>query len=245
MNNDRQRAILEILIDQKNVTVKELAQRLYISEPSIRRDLIQLENQRLIKRTHGGAMLEENDVSQIRIPFAIRELECSDEKIAIAKSAAALIHDGNVIFLDATSSAYNIVPFLAGRKNITVITSGIRSMTKLAEYGIRVISTGGEMLNTNLSLVGSGACASIRDYYADICFFSCRGISDDGELSDITMEENLVRQEMITRSKQAYYLCTSNKIGQRFYHRLGHVSQVSGIISGISLPASLEKFRLP
>ena len=101
------------------------------------------------------------------------------------------------------------------------------------------------MLNTNLSLVGSGACASIRDYYADICFFSCRGISDDGELSDITMEENLVRQEMISRSKEAYYLCTSSKIGQQFYHLLGHVSQVSGIISDALLPAPLEKFRLP
>jgi DNA polymerase-3 subunit alpha len=63
MNSDRQRAILEILIKRKNITVKELAQTLYISEPSIRRDLIQLENQRLIKRTHGGAMLEENDQS--------------------------------------------------------------------------------------------------------------------------------------------------------------------------------------
>ena len=244
MNNDRQRAILEILIGQKNVTVKELAQKLYISEPSIRRDLIQLENQRLIKRTHGGAMLEENDISQIRIPFAIRELECSDEKIAIAKSAATLVKDGNVIFLDATSSAYNIVPFLTSKKNITVITSGIRSMTKLAEYGIRVISTGGEVINTNLSLVGNGTLTAIRNYYADICFFSCRGISDDGELSDITMEENLVRQEMIARARQAYYLCTSSKVGQQFYHRLGHVSQVSGIISGSPLPSSLETFRL-
>lgn len=243
MNSDRQRAILEILIKRKNITVKELAQTLYISEPSIRRDLIQLENQRLIKRTHGGAMLEENDVSQIRIPFAIRELECSDEKVAIAKSAAALVNDGDVVFLDATSSAYNIVPFLTFKKNITVITSGIKSMTKLAECGIRVISTGGEMLNTNLSLVGSGACTSIRNYYADICFFSCRGISDDGELSDITMEENLVRQEMIARSKRSYYLCTGNKTGQQFYHRLGHISQTSGIISGSPLPASLEKYR--
>ena len=92
----------------ENVTVKELAQKLYISEPSIRRDLIQLENQRLIKRTHGGAMLEENDVSQIRIPFAIRELECSDEKIAIAKSAAALVK----AFVDAPGTSDSTLGFV-------------------------------------------------------------------------------------------------------------------------------------
>ncbi len=241
MNKDRQRAILEILIKQKSVSVKELADTLYISEPSIRRDLAELEQQRMIKRIHGGAMLEENGISALKISFAIRELECSDEKARIAKKAASLIHDDDVIFLDASSSAYSIVPFLTDKKNITVITSGIKAMTKLAEYGIKVISTGGDVTNTCLSLVGNGARAAVRSYYADICFFSCRGLAFSGEMSDISMEENYIRQEMISRARSAYLLCASNKIDKQFYHKLCDVQDVTGIICCQSLPGRLNE----
>ena len=101
MNKEREKRILEIAIKEKSVTVKDLAQRLYSSEPSIRRDLCSLEKQRLLRRTHGGAVLNENALNEIKIPFLIRELEKSDEKIKIARMAAELITDESVIFLDS------------------------------------------------------------------------------------------------------------------------------------------------
>ncbi len=241
MNKDRQRAILEILMKQKSATVKELADTLYISEPSIRRDLAELEQQRMIKRVHGGAMLEEGGISALKISFAMRELECSEDKARIAKKAASLIHDGDVVFLDASSSAYSIVPFLTTKKNVTVITSGIKAMTKLAEYGIKVISTGGDVTSSVLSLVGNGARAAVRSYYADICFFSCRGLSLSGELSDISMEENYIRQEMIARSRTSYLLCAGNKIDKQFYHKLCDVQDITGIICSQPLGGRLQE----
>ena len=86
MNKEREKSILEIAIKEKAVTVKNLAQRLYSSEPSIRRDLCSLEKQGLLKRTHGGAVLNENALNEIKIPFLIRELEKSDEKIKIKQN---------------------------------------------------------------------------------------------------------------------------------------------------------------
>ena len=91
MNKDREKSILEIVIKEKAVTVKDLARRLYASEPSIRRDLCSLEKQKLLRRTHGGAVLDENALSEIKVPFLIRELEKSDEKITIARKAAAFV----------------------------------------------------------------------------------------------------------------------------------------------------------
>ena len=70
MNKNREKEILEILLKQKNVTVKQLADSLFISEPSIRRDLASLEKQHLIKRIHGGAVLEETMLSKNKIPFS-------------------------------------------------------------------------------------------------------------------------------------------------------------------------------
>ena len=88
MSNERDKAILELLLKKKKVSVKELATTLYVSEPSVRRDLSRLENQHLIKRTHGGAMIDESVQSKNKIPFKVRELEESSAKIIIAKAAA-------------------------------------------------------------------------------------------------------------------------------------------------------------
>ena len=141
MNKEREKQILTEILRTKKVNVKELAEKLYASEPSIRRDLINLEKQGFVKRVHGGAILEENGVSVSKIPFVIRELEQSDAKIIIAEKAAKLVNDGDCIFLDASSSAYNIVPFLASKVNITVITNGIKAASKICEYGIKTICT--------------------------------------------------------------------------------------------------------
>lgn len=244
MNKEREKLILEILLKEKKVNVKDLASRLYASEPSIRRDLANLQNQNLIRRVHGGAILEENGVSHSKIPFLIRELESSSEKTIIARFATDLVNDGDTIFLDASSSANRLVPFLAGKKQITIITSGIQTLKDLAEYGINAICTGGRSINSCLSLVGDDAMRTICSYRANICFISCRGISDDGELTDISIEENLIRREMIKRSKKSYLLCVSDKFNTSYFHKLCDVSDLNGIITSEELPESLRKYKV-
>ena len=102
MSTEREKEILKLLLANKRVTVDELSQRLFTSESSVRRDLARLEKQHLIKRVHGGAVLEENSISTLKIPFVIRELEQSDEKIKIAKRAISYVNDYDIIFLDAS-----------------------------------------------------------------------------------------------------------------------------------------------
>lgn len=230
MNKEREKAILEIAIKEKNVSVKNLAKRLYASEPSIRRDLASLEKQRLIKRTHGGAYLDENGLSDIKIPFLIRELEKTDEKIAIAAKASELVTDGSVIFLDASTSAYNMIPYLAEKSGITVITNGVKALFKLSEYNIDCIGTGGNVVNSCLAFVGEDAVKTVERYNADFLFFSCRGISSDGRLTDISVSENNVRREMMKHSAKTYFLCTSNKQNKLFYNNLCTLKDISGII---------------
>ena len=229
MNTEREKQILEILLKEKRVSVKELAGALFISEPSVRRDLQSLEKQNLIKRTHGGAVLEEAALSN-KIPFFIREYEQSHAKAIIAKKAIELIHDDDIVFLDASTSCYYLIPFLASKRNLTVITNGVKSLVKLAEYGVRSICTGGELLNNCLALVGEGAHKTIEAYNADVAFFSCRGVSEDGYLTDISPEENYVRQRMIRYSKKSYLLCAAEKLGKKYFHNLCHETDISGIV---------------
>jgi DeoR/GlpR family transcriptional regulator of sugar metabolism len=230
MNVNREKQILEILLKEKKASVGELARALFISEPSVRRDLQSLENQNLIKRTHGGAVLEETALSKNRIPFLLREYEQSDAKAAIAQKAIDLICDNDVIFLDASTSCYYLIPFLASKRNLTVITNGVKALSKLAEYDINTISTGGALVSSCLALVGEEAHKTIEAYNANIAFFSCRGVSDEGYLTDISPEENAVRKRMISRSRKSYLLCASEKFGKSYFHNLCHLDDISAVI---------------
>lgn len=233
MSKDREKIILELLLKKKKVSVKELAEILFISEPSVRRDLASLEKQNLIKRIHGGAIIEETAVSKNKIPFLIREYEQSSAKLIIAQKAIELVKDNNVIFLDASTSAFRLIPFLASKTNITVVTNGVKALTSLAEYGINTISTGGRLVNSCLALVGENAYKTIESINADIAFFSCRGLSEDGYLTDIAPEENFIRQKMIKNSKQSYLLCAQEKFNKKYFHNLCHKNEIDGVISEI------------
>lgn len=240
MSKEREKEILKLLLAKKKITVNELSNLLFTSESSIRRDLARLENQQLVKRIHGGAIIEENSISTLKIPFVMRELEQSDAKIKIAKQAVEYINDYDVIFLDASSSAYSLVPFLAVKNHLTVITSGTKTLVKLGEYGIKAISTGGELLPSCQSLVGEEAYRTIESFNANSVFFSCRGLSDDGFLTDISDSENNVRRKMIAHSKNAYLMCASNKLGQKYFHNLCTVKDITKVICDIPLPEQLE-----
>jgi len=230
MNIDREKQILEILLKEKRATVQQLAASLYISEPSVRRDLASLEKQNLIKRVHGGAVIEETALSKNKIPFLIREYEQSSAKVQIAQKAISLVNDNDVVFLDASTSCYYLIPFLATKRNLTVITNGVKALSKLAEYDITTFSTGGALVNSCLVLVGEEACSTVESFHADVAFFSCRGVSDDGYLTDIAREENIVRKRMIQNAKRSYLLCATEKFGKTYYHNLCHKDAITGII---------------
>lgn len=231
MNKEREKIILEMLLKKKRVTVKELSHTLYISEPSVRRDLADLEKQNLIKRIHGGAVLEETLISKNKIPFIIREYEQSSAKTIIAQKAADYVKDNDIVFLDASTSAFRVIPFLLSKANITVVTNGVRALTSLAEFNINTISTGGRLVNSCLALVGDEAYKTIDSINANIAFFSCRGLSEDGYLTDISPEEDYVRQRMIKNAEHAYLLCATDKFGKKYYHNLCHKDDIDGIIS--------------
>lgn len=236
MSKEREKEILKVLLAKKQVSVQELSKMLYISESSVRRDLMRLEKQQLIRRVHGGAIVEESSISSLKIPFALRELEQSDAKIIIAKKAIEQINDYDVIFLDASSSAYALVPYLTAKSHLTVITSGIKTLLRLGEYGINAIGTGGKLLPSEQALIGEECHKTISAFNADSVFFSCRGLTEDGFMSDISAEEVYVRQHMIAHSKRSYLMCASEKIGKKYTHNMGSIKDISMVLSEKDLP---------
>ena len=169
----------------------------------------------IIKRTFGGAVLSE--FLNKEIPLSMREHENMNAKDYIAKEAVNFIHDGQVIFLDASSTVSSIVKYLSAFPNITIITNSPKTSLRLAELRIKSFCTGGLLLENSIAYVGTHAENFIKNFNADIFFFSSRGISLNGIITDSSIEESDLRRTMLANSKKNIFLCTSDKIGKQFY----------------------------
>ena len=241
---EREDLILNALLEKENMTLHELSSKLFVSIPTLRRDLIKLEEKGRILRTHGGAKLLKRAADE-QLPFFYREQVQNSSKSIIAKKAAALVKDGDVIMLDGSTSAYLIVPLLAEFKKIIVITSSAQASILLGQMGINNISTGGHMINRVLSYVGEDAESTVRNYHADIAFFSCRGADLNGSLTDSSIEENRVRRVMMQQSKRNVLLLDSSKIGEVYLNKLCHISEVDDVICEAPLPEELVQRMKP
>ena len=235
---ERHRRILEALQENPQITVKELAEKLCFSEPTIRRDFTELHKKGLITKFYGGAILNKR-AADGEIPFAMRENEKSTGKAVIGKRAASLVHDGAVIMLDGSTSAYHLVPYLADHKDIIVVTSGAKTAVALAERDITTFCTGGKMIVHSYAYVGQEAEDFVRKINADVLFFSCHGLSMDGMMSDPSVRESNLRRVMFDKCKKKYLLCDGSKFGKTFFYNMGDVSEVDGIISDVEIPESI------
>ena len=230
MSAEREKDILRIIYDKRTVTVQELSKMLFISESSIRRDLEHLEKQHLLKRFHGGARLEANGISPLKVPYIVRELTMSEEKERIARKAVSLLKDQDMIFLDSSSSAAFLLPFLNVFRDITVVTNGMETVSHAMDYNFRIISTGGVLHRSARAYYGEETYHSIQNYFANFCFISCAAFDQYGNLCDVSMEENEVRRAMIRQSNHTFLLCSSEKIGLRKFHYCCNIKDIDGVI---------------
>lgn len=240
MVNQRQRRILEELEKKPNITVKELAALLFVSEPTIRRDFTELSDKGFITKVYGGAILHQGAADR-EIPFFFRQQEKSAVKSRMGAKAANLVKDGMVVMLDGSTSAFHLVPYLAQKKDLIVVTSGAKTAVALAEANIRTFCTGGQMLIHSFSYVGEQAESFIRNINADILFFSCHGLTENGYMTDLAIEEANLRKVMFQYSKQKVLLCDSSKFDQTYFYNIGHISSIDHIISEAPLPEHIRQ----
>ena len=220
------------------ISVRELAEKLHFSEPTIRRDLTELEKRGILTKHYGGAVLHAGAADR-EIPFVLRENEMSRTKAKMGLLAMQYISDGMVIMLDGSTSAYHLVPYLSKYKDIIVITSGAKTAVALAELQIPVFSTGGKMRTNSFSYIGKEAEDAVSRYNADILFFSCHGLSGGGMMSDPSVEECHLRQVMMEKSRKKFLLCDSSKFDKVYFYDMGDVSRLDGVISDQPLPAGV------
>ena len=232
LTSERQDKILELIQANKYCSVEFLAKQFFVAPITIRRDLTSLETAGLIKRCHGGASIPESQNREI--PYDLRVRTNSSVKAELGKRAAALIKDGDTIFMDASTTVRHIVDYLSPEQNLTIITNSMKVMEKLTEKHIRCYLTGGMLLENSYALIGRIAEMNVSNLYADICFFSSQGITEEGIITDFSEAETRLRCLMLEHSRRKVFLFDDSKHGQQFMFKVCTISDVDDFISNIA-----------
>ncbi len=202
----RHQLILRALRAGGPAAVTDLSVQLGVSPATIRRDLVKLEEDGLLTRVHGGAVVEEGDQ-----PFAEVAGVRVTEKDAIAERAAAMIRDGQSVLLDIGTTAYRLARQLHGRR-LTVITSNLVVYEELADdEGIELVLLGGMVRREYRSLVGFLTEDNLRQLHADWLFLGTSGVRPGGQVMDTTVVEVPVKRAMIKAGEKVVLLADAAK----------------------------------
>lgn len=231
IKKERQEAILKIIRERKYCTVNYLSKQLFVAPITVRRDLTEMETAGLVARCFGGATIPEHENREV--PFEIRNKSNTSIKEKLAKKASKLITNGDVVFLDASSTVSHMTKYISEEQNVTVITNSMLVAEKLKEKQIICYLTGGRLVENSYALVGNVAEKTVSDLYANVCFFSAQGIDENGVISDQSESESALRELMIKNSQKQYFLFDGSKYDKRFAFKICTVQDISDILTDL------------
>jgi DeoR/GlpR family transcriptional regulator of sugar metabolism len=226
---ERRQSILTAIDEIGQVSVARLSARFDVSTVTIRQDLQALSEQGLILRTRGGA-LSSNSLPEFS--FDIRQQQQAAQKTRIGRAAAGLISHGDVVVLDASTTAYAILPFIKKFSELTVITNSLRVATNLLDAPqIHVMLMGGSLRRASISLVGQPQCNWFESIHIQAGFFGARGFTLAEGLTDVNTEEVLMKRAMVGRCQQVVGVLDSRKWGKVSAVTFARLDQISAIIT--------------
>lgn len=244
---ERRAAIVEHLRKRGAVTIAELENQFGISSMTARRDLSAIEQEGAARRTHGGAVLP--TLAGHEDSFASRLAINGEAKVALAGAAAELVKAGESVLIDCSTTGYHVVRALIKRRiPCTVITNSQPAMELIASAEIpslELVAVGGALRPISRSFVGPYAVQTVLGHFADRLFFSVKGISSDGLLTDADVLEAEVKRAMISRAAEPVLLVDQSKLVTRGFSVVSQISALSAIFVTAAAESELAFLRVP
>jgi DeoR/GlpR family transcriptional regulator of sugar metabolism len=249
LSSERRRRILEIVAEKRSITVVELAALFPVSPITLRRDLDRLAGENLVERVHGGAMARSAIAVAPRASEQYQHL--TDAQLAIGKEAAARIRDGDYVILESGSTCLAVVPHLAARKNLQVVTVSPRLVTALsavAETGrgsMEIISSGG-ILNVHKDFfLGPHARGFFETCRVDLALLSVTAIDLEAGITADSLTEAEISRIILERcAKRRIGLIVSRKLQRTSFARVAPAEILDEIITDTEAdPSVLARYR--
>ena len=226
---ERLAAILERLSANGGVGVAELASELDASAATVRRDLQLLEDQRLLSRTHGGAVAQG---VLYELPLRYRGARFGEEKRRIAAAAAERVSEGMVVGLTGGTTTTEVARTLSDRRRLTIVTNSLSIAAELTvRPNLKLVVTGGVARPESYELIGPLAEASLTGLNLDLAIIGVDGISAVAGLTTHHEAEAHTNRALIERARRALVVADSSKIGQTAFARICTADQVHELIT--------------
>lgn len=227
---ERRNAILTRLSVEGKVVVSDLSREFSVTEETIRRDLEKLDQDGLAKKTYGGAVKVDN--FNIDLPFHVRKQSNIEKKQKIAGMIADLIHDGDYIMLDASSTALNVVKSILQKKKITLITNSIEILIELSgKSDWTVISTGGTLKEGGLSLVGYQAERMVSGFHVDLAVCSCKGLDLEIGVTDSNERDSEIKKAFFASASRRVLAVDSTKFDKVSFVKVCGMQDIDTVVT--------------
>lgn len=233
----RKQLIIQEIERNGIVDVKPLAEKLNVSEITVRRDLDALAVEGLLLRTHGGAV--KISLSQLPVSFAQKSAVNADLKDEICQKAANLIQENEVVFLDCGSTVFRICPFIRNKK-IHVVTNSLPIINELIGSAVKLNLVGGEMDMERQAVHGKIAVEHINRYQADKAFIGAGGISLKNGLSASSESEAETALAFMRNAKENYILCDKTKLETDRYFPYLPIENVANLLTNDLIDEKLK-----
>lgn len=243
ITEERHEKILSYLEGREHATQAELLEMLNVSESTLRRDLMALEEKGLCRRVRGGVSSRRPATVSDRSQSA-RRSEYHAEKLNIAAQALRCIEEGDVIYLDAGTTVEALLPLLEG-KAVRAVTNSLSHALVLGQSGVSTYVLGGELKSITTALIGEEVIEALEKFRFSKGFFGTNAISEQGELLTPDIREAAVKRKAISRCEKAYILADSSKFDRTAAVRFGSLDRAVLITEeGAELPAHFEGLLL-
>ncbi|MBQ8080965.1 MAG: DeoR/GlpR transcriptional regulator [Clostridia bacterium] len=229
LRDERLDSILRMLNVKGFATVPQLCAQFGVSPATVRRDLEELSERRLVHRNRNGAVPYQEHHTEASVHFRAAVNAKAKEKIA--RAASELVEDGSLIFIDSSTTVLSMVSFLNERKNLTIVSNSLMLMTLMKNTCHRLILTGGEYYAPSHAFYGSLAVEGIEAYNFDYAFISSVAVTEEGWAAETLEHSVSVRQAAFGHARRSVLMCDKSKMNLHRPYNIIHIDSLDQIIT--------------
>jgi DeoR family transcriptional regulator of aga operon/DeoR family fructose operon transcriptional repressor len=241
--DERRGKIIEFLRNEGKIRVEHLADRLEVSQVTIRKDLDALERRGLLERSHGNAVFSQQ--SRFNIAFLEKLQIQASAKELIARAAASHIHEGDSIILDSGTTTLALAKVLVGKfRSLFVITNSVPAALELTKAGYELLLVGGQVRHHSMALLGPMSLSNLENFHVDRAFLGTSGVTLSHGYSTPDSLDAQMKQAMIRIADKAYVMTDSSKFGHNCMVSFARCSRIDMTLTDSGVPQKvLKEFR--
>lgn len=226
---ERKKLIWETILQEKSILSKDLCRKFNVTNETVRKDLIELENEGKIIRAYGGAYII--DGVQNEVHANLRETVYTEEKASIGRICRSMVCAGDTIFLDESTTCCAIAKELKSIGSITVFTNSYKIIHILEDCeNVKLILTGGEFDRKNQCFVGAEVADFLKSYYVDKCFISCRGVDMNIGITDGNEKNGRVRKCIIRQAAEKILVIDKTKLNLKKFYKISGFEMIDKVV---------------